>query len=90
MLPPQAPEAEPLPASPTDEAQEAAGPAPPRTWPAAAAFPSITYWKLDEHPAPADGARRAVEWVSVATAAAKHVSSGEVDAAVAREVVVID
>ena len=44
-----------------------------------AAHASITYWLLDAHPAPTDGARRAVEWVGVAEAAAGHVGAGEVD-----------
>lgn len=88
MLPPVPAEPERLPDSPTGGGEPA--PAPPRTWRAAASFDSITYWKLDEHPAPADGARRAVEWVAVATAAAAHVGAGAVDEAVAGEVVVVE
>ena len=89
VLPPQQPASDtPLPDSPADG--EAAAPAPPRAWRAASAFSSLTYWKLDEHPAPSDGARRAVEWVGVAAAAAEHVPGSAVDGVVQEEVVVVD
>ena len=78
VLPPAPADPEPLPDSPS-AAAAAAGPPPPRVWPASAAHASITYWLLDAHPAPTDGARRAVEWVGVAEAAAGHVGAGEVD-----------
>lgn len=66
-----------------------AAPPPPRAWQATSSFSSITYWKLDEHPAPSDGARRAVEWVDVAAVAAEHVPGTAVDGVVAEEEVVV-
>lgn len=44
-------------------------------------YPSsqLTYWKLDEHPTPQDGQRRALDWVGTARAVAGRVSKEEVD-----------
>ena len=60
----------------------------PTSWKAAASAsaPSsaLTYWKLDEHPTPQDGQRRALDWVGTARAVAARVTREEVDRAVAR------
>lgn len=60
-------------------------PPPPKSFPVAASFSSITYWKLDEHPAPTDGALRALEWVALADGLAKPVPAAAVDAALAAQ-----
>lgn len=48
---------------------------------ASVAQTSLTYWKLDEHPTPQDGQRRALDWVSTARSVAAHVGRDEVEAA---------
>ena len=42
---------------------------------------ALTDWKLDEHPTPQDGQRRALDWVGTARAVAARVSREEVDRA---------
>ena len=42
---------------------------------------ALTYWKLDEHPTPMDGQRRALDWVATARAVAVRVPREEVDRA---------
>jgi hypothetical protein len=54
-----------------------------RTWPAAGSWPSLTAWSLDAPPGAADPARRALDWLAVAAAAAAHVDAGAVSAALA-------
>lgn len=69
------------------EEDELLGLGAPTCWKAAAAATSassssaLTYWKLDEHPTPQDGQRRALDWVGTARAVAARVSSEEVDRA---------
>jgi len=75
----------PVTASPQVDADGVPLPPPARAWPVAASFSAITYWKLDEHPAPTDGARRALEWVALADALAQPVPAAAVDAAIAAQ-----
>ena len=76
-----------------EEEEELLGLGPPTCWKAGAASsaspspPSsvLTYWKLDEHPTPQDGQRRALDWVGTARAVAARVSREEVDSAMMKE-----
>ena len=74
-----APEGEAAASSPSDE--ELLGLGAPTCWKAASSSASsaLTYWKLDEHPTPQDGQRRALDWVRAARAVAGRVTREEVD-----------
>lgn len=57
----------------------------PTTWKASTSSSSkLTYWKLDEHPTPQDGQRRALDFLGTARAVAERVSREEVDREVAK------
>ena len=62
-----------------DEGVTAAGAA--RTWAATASWPAVTAWALDAVPGAGEPSRRALDWITIAEAAAGHVRAGEVEAA---------